>query len=274
MKNFWQRLITGIIFLIVVLGSILWHQYAYFLVFGVIVLLAMIEMKNLIKEAKIRVQTGWAIVTGIFVYTITFLISLEIITSQWLLLLVPMIISIFITELYRKSETPLMNIAGTLIVPFYIALPFSSLHFLAFQSGSYEYGLLLGFYIIIWINDIAAYLIGVKFGKRRLFERISPKKSWEGAIAGFIAALLSAFILSYYFKNLSLTSWLIVGGIISIMGVFGDLTESLIKRNVNKKDSGTLLPGHGGVLDRFDCVIFAAPMVFCYLMCLQHLFNF
>jgi len=274
MKNFGQRIKTGILFLIVVLGSILWNEYAYFFVFGVIVVLAMIELKNLVKEAKIQVQTGWALAIGIFVYILSFFISSDMISSQWLLLLVPMIISIFITELYRKSETPLMNIAGTLIVPFYIAVPFSSLHFLAFQSGSYEYGLLFGFFIVIWSNDIAAYLVGVKFGKRRLFERISPKKSWEGAIGGFIAALLSAFILSYFFKNLSLINWLIVGGIISVMGVFGDLTESMIKRSVNKKDSGNILPGHGGVLDRFDCVIFAAPIVFCYLMLLQHLFNF
>lgn len=274
MSNFIQRCLTGIIFLIVVMGSILWHEYAYFLVFSIVVIIAMIEFINLVKESKIKVQTGLGLSIGLVVYIITFFIYYEKITSQWLLLLVPMIIAVFITELYRKNDTPVMNIACTLLVPFYIALPFASLHFLAFHTGTYTFEMLIGFFVLVWSSDTGAYLVGVKFGKRRLFERISPKKSWEGAIGGFVVTIIAALILSYFFKNLSLINWIIVGIIISIMGIFGDLTESMIKRSVNKKDSGNLLPGHGGVFDRFDCVIFAAPLVFCYLKFSQYLFNF
>jgi phosphatidate cytidylyltransferase len=278
MNNFWKRSFTGVIFILAILLSILIDQYAYLLVFGTIVLIGMLEFKKMLKKIQIRVQTAMGITTGMLLYSVAFFIAAKMIPNIWLPFIIPVIIcifiSIFIIELFRKTKMPVINIAITILMPLYVVLPFVFLHFLAFLStGQFDYRFLIGFFIIIWSNDTAAYLVGVNFGKKRLFERISPKKSWEGAIGGFIASLLSALILSYFFKDLSMIKWLITGGIISIMGLFGDLVESMLKRSVNKKDSGTILPGHGGVLDRFDSVTFAAPMVFCYLSILQH-FNY
>jgi len=269
MNNFFKRLITGIVFIVAVLGGILLHKYAYLTVFGIIVLLGMVEMRDLLKSTDTKIQAWTGIMTGIFLFVISFFIIAKMISILWLSLLIPMIISVYITELFLKSKMPITNIATTLFLPFYIALPFCFLHFLAFYNGEFCGELLIAFFILSWSNDTFAYLVGINFGKRRLYEEISPKKSWEGTIGGFLATLLVAFVLSFFFKNFTLTDWLIIGGIISIMGVFGDLTESMIKRSVNKKDSGSILPGHGGILDRFDSITFAAPIVFCYLLILK-----
>ena len=272
MNNFLQRALTGILFVVAVLGGIWWHEYTYLFIFAVISFLGILEIKGLVKAGGVHIQTGWAIAIGLYAYIVSFFVIADSISIYWMFLLAPIIAGVFITELYRKSDTPVINIACTFFAPLYVALPFSFLHILAFYNGEYSSSLLFAFLILIWGNDTGAYLIGSTLGRHRLFERISPKKSWEGAIGGFIITLLIAFVLSKIIANFTLINWLFIGGITSIMGVFGDLTESLIKRSVNKKDSGTLLPGHGGILDRFDAVIFAAPMVCGYLIFIK-LFN-
>ena len=272
MNNFLKRAFTGIVFVVTVLGGIWWHEYAYLFIFAVFSFLAILEVKGLVKAGNVHIQTGWALAIGMYSYIVSFFAIEGSISAYWLLLLVPMIAGVFITELYSKSATPVVNIACTFFAPVYVALPFSFLHFLAFHSGEYDSSLLFGFFILLWGNDTGAYLVGSLLGRHRLFERISPKKSWEGAIGGFIITLLIAFVLSKIFTNFTLVNWLFIGAISSIMGVFGDLTESLIKRSVNKKDSGALLPGHGGILDRFDAIVFAAPMVCGYLVLIK-IFN-
>jgi len=266
MNNLFKRIITGIFVVITILGSIILNQYLYFALFGIIVFLGIFELQRLLKAGQLNIQSEYAFVIGIFFYVTTFCVVSEIISPLWFLILIPLIFAVFITELFSKSGTPVVNVALTLFVPLYIAVPFSFLHLLAFYENQYCCQILLGFFIMIWSNDTGAYLIGVNFGKRRLLERISPKKSWEGAIGGFILTLISALILSYFYHNFSLINWLIIGAIISVTGILGDLTGSLIKRSVNIKDSGNILPGHGGIIDRFDSVIFAAPMVYCYLI--------
>ncbi|GAO29030.1 phosphatidate cytidylyltransferase [Geofilum rubicundum] len=272
MNNFWQRVLTGIIFVIAIIGGMWWHQFSYLLIFFTVVLLGMLEFVELVKARPVSAQIGSAITLGSFWYLISFFVLSGGMAVQWLMFIVPMIIAVFIIELFRNSNTPLLNIACTLIIPFYVALPFSFLHFLVFKGGSYDFGLLLGFFILIWANDSGAYLVGVNFGKRRLFKRISPRKSWEGAIGGFVFTLIVAYIIHYFNGGLNVIHWLVIGMIISVMGTFGDLVESMLKRSVNVKDSGSLLPGHGGVLDRFDAVIFAAPLVCGYLILIRYIF--
>ena len=269
MNNFLQRTFTGIVFVITIFGGIWLHEYAYLAVFTVVTFLGIHEINGLVKAGNVHPQSGWTFAMGGYIYFISYFIIAGSISAYWLFLLLPMIVGVFITELYRKSGSSITNIATTFFAPVYIALPFAFLHYLAFYNGNYDSRLLLGFFILIWCNDTGAYLIGSMFGKNRLFERISPKKSWEGAIGGFIITLLIAFVLSKIFPIFTQANWLFIGGISSIMGVFGDLTESLIKRSVNKKDSGSLLPGHGGILDRFDAIILAAPMVSGYLIILN-----
>ena len=173
----------------------------------------------------------------------------------------------FIIELFRKHNASRERI-GTWFMGFiYIALPFGLMNSL-FVTGNIEgfrTDILIGLFIIIWSSDVFAYLVGSWIGKHKLFERISPKKSWEGSIGGLVFALLAAYILSLIYPNLTLPEWFTFAVIVVVTGALGDLIESMLKRQAGVKDSGTLLPGHGGVLDRFDAVIFATPFVFVYI---------
>ena len=174
---------------------------------------------------------------------------------------------LFIAELYKTTGNPFQNIAITLLGICYIAVPFSLFNFLVFNhyNTSYSFGLLLCLFSFNWTNDTGAYLFGISLGKHRLFERISPKKSWEGAIGGALCVVGMAIFFSHILLCISLANWIILGLLVSIFGVFGDLVESLLKRSLNIKDSGTFLAGHGGFLDRFDAVIFSTPVFFVYL---------
>lgn len=125
--------------------------------------------------------------------------------------------------------------------------------------------LLIAMFVTIWLNDTGAYLVGVSIGKHKMFERISPKKSWEGFIGGAVTALVTGYVFSLFFPQISLLSWLIFSEIVVVFGTFGDLLESLMKRAIKVKDSGDVIPGHGGLLDRFDSMLLAAPAIFIYL---------
>jgi phosphatidate cytidylyltransferase len=152
---------------------------------------------------------------------------------------------------------------------FYIALPFGLLNYFYIPArlpGDVQYGVLFGFFLILWLNDTAAYLVGSAIGKHRLFERISPKKSWEGSVGGAVFALFTAWLLSGYFSAILLWQWLVMAIIIVILGTLGDLVESMLKRNLGIKDSGNILPGHGGMLDRFDAVLLSAPVVYVFIV--------
>jgi phosphatidate cytidylyltransferase len=179
-----------------------------------------------------------------------------------------LVFMIFIFELFRNSKKPFHNIAFTITGIFYVTVPFSLFIYIGANmgmDGSYHSHIGLGFLYLLWASDTGAYLIGSKFGKHRLFESISPKKSWEGSIGGAAAALLIAFIISKFLTDLKLADWMIVAAIIVITGTLGDLVESMLKRSVGIKDSGRIFPGHGGMLDRFDGLLLAVPFVFFYL---------
>jgi phosphatidate cytidylyltransferase len=186
---------------------------------------------------------------------------------MYLVIIVLLVFIVPIRELYRTdSNNPIPNIATTLFGIVYIAFPFGLMNFMFRYKGIETFHLLLSMFVILWTADTFAYLVGSKIGKNRLFERISPKKSWEGSIGGAIAALIAAFIFSVYFKEMSLALWLGYALIIVVAGTYGDLIESMFKRSLNIKDSGNILPGHGGILDRFDAVFMAVPAAILYLM--------
>ena len=170
------------------------------------------------------------------------------------------------SPLYKKSEHPFTNIAYTMLGVFYVSIPFSLFCASGFVNGTYSYHIPLGFLLIIWSSDSGAYVIGSLIGRTKLFERISPKKTWEGTIGGGLLSLTLAYVLSNYFIELSRFDWMMISIIIVITGNLGDLAESMFKRSINVKDSGTILPGHGGILDRFDAVFISAPFVFTYIM--------
>jgi phosphatidate cytidylyltransferase len=169
-------------------------------------------------------------------------------------------------KLYKKFERkPFTNIAFTFLGIFYVAVPFAILNVVVYEEGNYNYEIILGSLLILWASDTGAYFAGTRFGKRKLFERISPKKSWEGFVGGAVLALIFVFGLSLFLHSLTVEQWLIVGIIIIVGGTFGDLIESLLKRSIEIKDSGDSLPGHGGFLDRFDGLLISAPFIAAYL---------
>ncbi|MGD9978598.1 MAG: phosphatidate cytidylyltransferase, partial [Bacteroidales bacterium] len=164
---------------------------------------------------------------------------------------------------------PILNIAYTILRIFYIALPFSLLNFIVINGSSfkmtYDPKVLLGILFLIWINDTGAYLTGMSIGNHKMAPRISPKKSWEGFWGGIIFTIFVSWIIAAYFTEVSFKHWFVIGIISALMSVFGDLVESMFKRSVGVKDSGKFLPGHGGLLDRFDSPIMAIPVVYAYL---------
>ena len=269
MSNIKSRILTGSLLVISMIICIVASKYTFFLFFASLLILSLWEFYNIFETFGKSPQRVPGIIIGLFVFVIMFLQANGYDYNEILLLILGFTgtLFLFINELRQKSVTPFENIAITLLGIVYIAIPISLFWPIAYRENIYQYdpNLILGYFIIIWIYDSMAYLVGVKFGKRKLLARISPKKSWEGAIGGYIFALIASYVLSLYFKELTLVQWLISATIISVFGTLGDLTESLLKRSVNIKDSGDLLPGHGGLLDRFDALFLAVPALYLYL---------
>jgi phosphatidate cytidylyltransferase len=176
-----------------------------------------------------------------------------------------LLVLLLILPLYQKTGDPLSTIQFSLFGSLYITIPFIILNLI--QQLSLEDGIpyTLALFIIIWTNDTFAYLSGMAFGKHKFFERISPKKTWEGFIGGLIMGVIAALVFNYFFPETGLMQWILFAILSSIASVYGDFVESLIKRKANMKDSGTMLPGHGGMLDRVDSILLASPVIYIYL---------
>lgn len=274
MNNFLTRTITGSVFVIVVVGSAIWNFWAFAAVFGVFVVFGTWEFYNLVSRKNILPQKLLGTFIAFTLYTVSIL-NISGVCSKYTEILFLMIFAgsgfIFLLELFKKSEAPFQNIAFTFLGIIYIAIPFSLLVILNDYAegncGIFTFPVL--YFLMLWANDTFAYLVGMAIGKHRLFERISPKKTWEGAAGGFVFTLILAFVFSIYFNFLTLPEWLGLAGIIVVFGTYGDLAESMLKRSVDCKDSGKFFPGHGGILDRFDSVLLSAPFVFVYLRILE-----
>lgn len=271
-SNFVKRSITGSLFVIVLVGSILLGKITFYILFATITYLGLSEFYGLVQRKGVRVQSVLGIITGVTLFTLSFLISANVLMLKYLYVLIPLFIGVYIIELFRNLEHPFINIAFTFLGIIYIALPFSLMNFIIFPSSNwhhYDPQMVLGFFLMIWASDTGAYLVGMAIGKHKLFERISPKKTWEGFAGGMIFSVLAALVISKYFPAISDYQWTLMAFIVFLFGSFGDLSESLLKRSMQIKDSGNILPGHGGILDRFDSVLMAAPMVFVYLQLIR-----
>ncbi|MHC1702837.1 MAG: phosphatidate cytidylyltransferase [Tenuifilaceae bacterium] len=269
MNNFLLRTISGSLFVVSIVGSLILGRISFLIVFLGLMIAAMYEFYSLSLRARIRPQFLFGILLGVSAFLWSYFYASGRIEPITIFGIFPLIISVYILELYRNHQRPFHNIAYTLLGVFYIALPFSLLNFIVLNGSSfrlsYSYEILLGYFILIWANDTGAYLFGMSIGKHRLFPRISPKKSWEGFIGGILVTGLVAWVISMFFDNISVNHWIAIGFISAIMGVFGDLVESMFKRSLGVKDSGKFLPGHGGLLDRFDAVLLSIPVVYAYL---------
>jgi phosphatidate cytidylyltransferase len=265
MNNFVKRTLTAAVFVVVLLGCTFWNQKAFSILFFVITILGVWEFYVLAEKGGSQPQKVVGTLAGVFLFVSNALVSAGLFDTRILIINIPMVFIVFILELYTKAGDPFKNIAFTLLGLFYVALPFSLLNYITCYNNIYSYELLFGFLFILWSNDTGAYLTGSAIGKNKLFARVSPGKSWEGSIGGAVLSYVVAFIISGWYTSVTRFDWMVIATILIVIGTLGDLVESLFKRSLHVKDSGTLLPGHGGILDRFDSLILATPFVFAYL---------
>ena len=270
MTDLLKRTYSGAIYILVILAGVLIHPYVFALVFSAALILLLNEFYTISKKCGAEPLKIPGIALGLFLFVLMFLYVAGMIAGGLILLAIPAIFLIFIFELYRKKEKPLINIAVTLTGFILIALPVSLLNYFIFpgteNTRQFYPWLLIGIFFILWSYDTAAYMVGMWAGKHRLFESISPNKSWEGVIGGAVIALIVGILNSVAFQSVNLTGWIAISLTIIVFGTFGDLIESMIKRSLNVKDTGTLLPGHGGLLDRLDSLLLSIPFIFAWLL--------
>lgn len=276
-NNFIQRAITGIIFVGVLIGCILGGPISFSLLFALITALTIHEFGVIIsKQPDVEINKPICMLAGVFLFFGFAYLGVMPGQTEILIPYLFLIIYLLVSELYLKKKNPLNNWAYAMMSQIYIALSFAMLNVLAYPSignegelsnyqVQYNPILPLSIFIFTWINDTGAYCTGMLFGKHRLFERISPKKSWEGSIGGGVFSIIAAIVMAHYFPFMSISIWIGLALTVVIFGTLGDLTESLLKRTIGIKDSGNILPGHGGMLDRFDSTLMAVPAAVVYL---------
>ena len=277
MNNFIVRTITGILFVAVVVCSFLRPQ-AMVLLFALITGLTIWEFTGLVNDReKVTVNRLISTVAGVYFFFAVAGFSSDLTPSAVFIPYLVSIIYLMVAELYLKNEDPIHDWAYMMMAQLYIALPFSLLNTLAFHLTpqglvTYDAVLPLSVFVFLWMNDTGAYLCGSLLGKHKLFPRISPGKSWEGSIGGGILVIAIAVLVWYFTEQyqlnqlgLSALEWAGLGLTVVIFGTWGDLVESLFKRTLGIKDSGNILPGHGGMLDRFDSSLLAIPAAVVYL---------
>ena len=290
MNNFIVRAITGVLFVAVIVASFLDPTAMVFL-FALVTGLTIWEFTGLANDIEeVQVNRFICTVAGVYFFVAVAGFSSGITpTGAVFIPYLLTIVYLFISELYLKQPNPINNWAYTMLSQMYIALPFSLLNILAFTASPeglvvFNPILPLSVFIFLWMNDTGAYCVGSLIGRHKLFPRISPGKSWEGSIGGAIVVLAVAYLIFLFdsgqlthladagFRSsgmLTMEQWLGLGLVIVIFGTWGDLVESLLKRTLGVKDSGNILPGHGGMLDRFDSSLLAIPAAVVYLYTLS-----
>lgn len=266
-SNLGQRAITSVVGAGVILTALVYSDWTYFLIFALILGASQMEFYKLSGLDGMLPLKSFGTMLGLLIFALTFMVEKERLPHEYLYLIFPVVSLTFFIKLYKKTDKkPFTGVAYTYLGIFYVAVPFSLLNLAVFSVDAvYHYEILVGCILILWASDTGAYFAGTRFGKTKLFERVSPKKSWEGFIGGAFSALIVAFVISNYFLVLDDWKWLVIAGIIIIAGTYGDLIESLFKRSIEIKDSGSVLPGHGGFMDRFDGLLLSAPFITAFL---------
>jgi len=276
-KNLIVRTITGALFVIVLVGGIIWNPYSLLILFTVITAMTVWEFTTLVnRHLHLHVNRFITTVAAAYLYVAVWAFNTNIMGAEVFIPYLISIIYLLVAEIYFDRPDTIQNWALTFMAQLYIALPFASFNTLCFISTpagvSYYYWYALSLFIFLWANDSGAYLLGTWLGKHRLFPRISPKKSWEGSIGGGLTAIAASQIIASFIpfaENLSTPQsrllWAGLALLTVIIGTWGDLVESLLKRKLGIKDSGNILPGHGGMLDRFDSSLLAIPAAVIYI---------
>jgi phosphatidate cytidylyltransferase len=273
MSSFTQRAITAVGFLVVMITGIYISSYSLFALFGLISFLGVWEYQTLVALYPFNQHTTlqrdkWILsVMGLLVYALIGLVSMHLLPLWALLFTLPLVFLLFIKELFdAKSPNPFVRVALNITGLLYLVVPLAMINTIANENNTFEPNRIMGMLLLIWANDTGAYILGSKIGKTPFFKRISPKKTWEGTISGMITTLILAAILGFVFNELSVVQWYGVAVCVIIFSTLGDLVESMLKRNLGIKDSGTILPGHGGILDRFDALLLVVPYIALWIL--------
>jgi phosphatidate cytidylyltransferase len=268
LSEFLKRSLSGAVFIIVMLGCIVWSPYSLCALLIAISSIALYEYYRIFSGRGYKPLVTAGIISGFYVLLIVFLERLSFIPLKYLELLMLPVIGMWFSFMFVKRQEFLVSLMITVTGLIYILLPLSLIPYIAQNRlTAYEYNpeILIGTLLVIWTSDTSAYITGILFGKHRMSPHISPKKSWEGFFGGMVLAVLAGILYSKFTSLLNITDWVILSFIIVLTGTAGDLFESLLKREAGVKDSGTIMPGHGGILDRFDSLLLIIPFVFLYL---------
>lgn len=269
MKNILLRGILGLVYVTLIIGAIWLSPAVYFVVFLGFGLVCASELSRIVYKITGESPRVVLICTQIIATSIAFLSFSGIIELKWLTLLVVMLILAMLSFIFTTQGSFVQRLGILMFSVIYLLIPFSLIYVLLFPTpGAANYTPVIptAVFIFIWVNDTFAYIFGLLFGKHKLFERITPKKTWEGFFGGILSTLASALTINAYFHKLSIVHWLAIALITALFGVLGDLFESTLKRQAGIKDSGNIMPGHGGLLDRLDSALFAVPAVVIYLL--------
>jgi phosphatidate cytidylyltransferase len=265
-SNLTQRIIAALVAVPLIIVCIFYSPVTFWLLFLFISILTQYEFYKLIGLNGNLPLSIYGTICGATLNTLSFLIERNILSFRYYYVMIPLLTITFFIKLYRKTDSkPFENLGYTFLGIIYVAVPFTLVNELVIDSDHYRPYLMMGVLIILWINDSGAYFAGSLMGKRKLFERISPKKTWEGFMGGAVFSLIAAYVYAQYYDQLLLWQWLGIAVIIVITGTLGDLVESLFKRSIAIKDSGSIIPGHGGFLDRFDGLLLSMPFILTFL---------
>lgn len=276
LKDIATRAAAGTLYILFILLGVLGGRVSFLIIFGAILGISLFEFyKMMEKDTEHAISKIFNIIMGVVIFFTVFLyleeisfIALPIAVLLYLLILIS-------SAIFIKRLDILHGIIYSGFGQMYITMPLSMLMFMSYsfpsESGGvgYQYAPVLAMFVIIWVNDTAAYFFGSLLGKRKLIEHISPKKSVEGFIAGIFFSLVASFVFAAIYTNYSTIFWLIFAAVVALFGTLGDLFESLIKRTSSVKDSGSIIPGHGGILDRIDSMLVAIPAIYIYLTILS-----
>ncbi len=271
MKETLIRSFSGLIYVLLLIGC-LFNEHAVIILFFVFGLICMGEFKKLIQLKSFIPYIIFIILYLVFGYWQLVLNSNKgLDEATQILMVITIFVELFlIKDLFSEKTIPLFSSKRFILTTFYLSSAFVFLILIASYHHAYNPKILLGAFILIWVNDSFAYLVGKNFGKQKLFEKISPKKTVEGFLGGLFFSCIASYFIATFTETLNFTNWLILSIIISVFGTLGDLIESKFKRQAKVKDSGVIMPGHGGLLDRLDSIIFAAPFIYLFLRILQY----
>lgn len=262
--------------MLIMLGGSIFHPYVFALIFSVLLFFTQFEFYALGEQAGYKPSKWVGSVAGVIFSLISFGVASGILTKTFTFSFIPIILFILIFELVSSNKNTIGNSGLSVLGFIYIAVPFSLMNFIIFPTlngpnSTFYPWILVGVFFIVWVNDSFAYLVGSSIGKHKMCANISPKKSWEGLIGGAVFAVIMGLVNAVLFQAISMLSWVGIAVLTSTFGTFGDLFQSKLKREIGVKDSGSILPGHGGFLDRLDSLFFVIPAIFLWLLCVGNL---